>query len=275
MTSARDARRLSQAVEGVEAASARSLYASAPAHVVAELGVAHERVGGADCFLVRGSRHRYLNRVVGLGVRRAATDATIERIIALYRDHGAPRVTFEVTAQARPSDLGSRLQAHGCRATGGTGKLWRGDAPVTRTAGELPVRRVGPQRADEWFTVYGGVFRHFRNRGDWFKAPIGRPGWSHFAAFDGDAIVGIGTLFVAGGVAHLVEGATLTVYRRHGIQRRIIEARVRAGLRQGVRLFTSESAPPLPRTPLISYRNLRRVGFELAYIRAGYRLELI
>jgi GNAT superfamily N-acetyltransferase len=267
-------RQRSQAIEGIEAATARSLYGAAPAHVARDSGIAHERVGGADCFVVSASRHGYLNRALGLGSRRAATDAAIDRIVAWYRERGAPRLTLEVSPFARPADLGVRLVARGFRATSGTGKLWRGVDGLRSTRGEFPVRRLRQADAANWFAAFAEVFRHFRSRGDWFRQCLGRPGWRHFGAFDGDRIVGIGGLFVADGVGHLVEGATLKAYRRQGLQRRIIEARVRAGLRAGATLFTSETAAPAPRTPLISYRNLCRIGFELAYVRAGYQLEL-
>jgi len=269
-----DERELSRAIEGVEQASTRSLYASAPAAVAAATGIRHKQIAGADCFAVTGSRHGCLNRVVGLGMRQPATDRVVDRIVSWYRARGAHRVGIEVTPHARPGNLVEGLVERGFESTGETAKLWRCADPVSRTPGDLPVRRVGEARADDWFEVMAKVFRHYRNRGGWFTARFGRGGWSFYAAFDDDRIVGIGALFVRDGVGHLVDAATLPEYRRQGVQRRIVEARVRRGLHEGARLFTSETAPPQPRTPLISFRNLCRVGFELAYVRQGYRLEL-
>ena len=57
-------------------------------------------------------------------------------------------------------------------------------------------------------------------------------------------------------------------------QAAIIRRRLIDGRRLGCELFTSETAPPLPRMPLVSFRNLRRQGFELAYLRYPWNLEL-
>ena len=73
---------------------------------------------------------------------------------------------------------------------------------------------------------------------------------------------------------HLYEAATTKRWRRRGVQRALIRKRLTDGRRLGCRLFTSETAPPLPRMPLVSFRNLRRQGFELAYLQQPWALEL-
>ncbi len=74
-------------------------------------------------------------------------------------------------------------------------------------------------------------------------------------------------------VGHVVDGVTLKPWRRRGAQAAIIRRRVADGRRLGCGLFTSETAPPLPRMPLVSFRNLKRQGFELAYLRYSWILE--
>lgn len=84
--------------------------------------------------------------------------------------------------------------------------------------------------------------------------------------------VGHGTGAMTAG--HLVDGVTLKPHRRVGVQRAIIRKRIADGLSAGCEVFTSETAPPLPRQPLASFRNLRREGFELAYLRYSWDIEL-
>lgn len=53
----------------------------------------------------------------------------------------------------------------------------------------------------------------------------------------------------------------------------IVDQRVLEELKLRCNWFISETAAPKPRNPLVSYRNLRRLGFEMAYIRAKYIWE--
>ncbi len=57
-------------------------------------------------------------------------------------------------------------------------------------------------------------------------------------------------------------------------QHRVKKISVPLGRRLGCELFTSETAPPLARMPLVSFRNLQRQGFELAYLRYAWNLEI-
>ena len=67
---------------------------------------------------------------------------------------------------------------------------------------------------------------------------------------------------------------TLKPWRRRGAQAAIIRRRVADDRRLGCELFTSETAPPLPRMPLVSFRNLQRQRFDLAYLRYPWNLEI-
>ena len=80
-------------------------------------------------------------------------------------------------------------------------------------------------------------------------------------------------MFAQDDAAHLTDAATLSGFRRRGIQMAMIYRRVLDGLGMGYKWFTSETATPKPRSPLVSHRNLGRVGFEMAYVRAKYVWE--
>ncbi len=267
-------RELSRIVEGVEAVSARSFHSLAPGDVALRMGVVLEEIGGATVTGVRRSSHRSLNRVVNLGVSRPATRTTVDRILEFYRSHGIRRFGVALSPCARPRTLESWLTERGFRRTPGGAKLWRGADPVQEAeGGGLTIERVGPEQAADWFDVFSDVFRHFRSRGDWFQAAVGREGWHHYAAVADGRMVGAAILFEADGVGQLAGGATPVPWRRRGIQRMLIAARIRDGLARGIETFTSETVAPLPRNPLISFRNLQRAGFQLAYVRPTYVFE--
>ena len=130
--------------------------------------------------------------------------------------------------------------------------------------------------------VVSEVWRVFGFRRAWYEARVASSGWRHYLAWIDDQPVAAAALFVgtvgsgssAVKVGHLVDGVTLKAWRRRGAQAAIIRRRLADGRRAGCELFTSETAPPLPRMPLVSFRNLQRQGFELAYLRYPWNLEL-
>ena len=271
----RDVHELSHIIENIEASSAASFYKLAPRGVKADLGIATQRIGDATALLVRNSRHRYFNRVLALGLEQPATPSTLDAIQAFYTSHGVKRYAIALCPEARPQELGHWLEERGFRKHTGSAKLWRSGAHIDQLDERIGIKvePISSDRAADWFHVMANVFRHFRSRGTWYAARVEHPGWRHYAVYVDGQVAGIGALYVRNRVAHLIEGATLSAFRRRGIQRSIIQQRVFDGLSEGATHFTSETAPPLPRMPLISYRNLRRVGFELAYVRPSYVLE--
>jgi hypothetical protein len=74
-------------------------------------------------------------------------------------------------------------------------------------------------------------------------------------------------------VGHLVDGITSRRSRKQGAQSAIIRRRISDGVKLGCELFSVETTPPLPGMPLVSFRNLRRQGFELAYLREAWKLQ--
>jgi len=144
------------------------------------------------------------------------------------------------------------------------------------------VRQLRPSEASTWVDVVSQVWRVFGYRRPWYEARVATAGWRHYVAWIDDAPVAAGAMFVgtvgtgqrAMSVGHLVDGVTLEPWRRRGAQSAIIRRRISDGRRLGCRLFTSETAPPLPHMPLVSFRNLQRQGFELAYLRYPWNLEI-
>jgi hypothetical protein len=150
----------------------------------------------------------------------------------------------------------------------------RGREPLAKTNSRLHVEEIGPGRAADWVQVMSSVFPKHMNHKPWMEARIGLPGWRHYVAYSGRTPAAVGALFVQDGVARLLDGVTVSMFRRRGAQAALISRRLADGLEMGCRHFTSETSPPLPRKPQVSYRNLLRAGFEVAYVRANYLHEL-
>ncbi len=272
--------RASRAIERIEAQSAYSQHLCAPPELVRRLGMEAGRIGSASVILTRKSTNLYYNRVIALGQTSPATEAQLDRAIAEARDCRVAALAVNVGPSARPAEMTRWLHARGFQPAHPSGKLWRDGAPLPRSsrAPGIRVRRVRHGQAALWVDVVSKVWRTFGSRRAWFEARVRTPGWRHYLAWIDGQPVAAGALFigtVAGAtVGHLVDGVTLGPWRRRGAQAAIIRRRVSDGLASGCTLFTSETAPPLPRMPLVSFRNLCRQGFEFAYLRGNWKLDL-
>ncbi len=281
-----------RAIEIIEAESAYSQHMCAPPHEAARLGLAAERMGSASVILTRKSENTMYNKLAALGQASPATERQVDRFIDLARQQRVKKISVPLGDGMRPRSLPRLLESRGFRRGYPGAKLWRDGSPLPSPhidsrrgpgkATPISVRRVRPAEASAWVDVVSEVWRVFGFRRLWYEARVAAPGWRHYLAWIDDQPVAAAALFIgtvgsganAVKAGHLVDGVTLKPWRRRGGQAAIIRRRVADGCRLGCELFTSETAPPLPRMPLVSFRNLKRQGFELAYLRYPWNLEI-
>lgn len=227
-----------------------------------------------------------------LGQASPATERQVDRFIDLARRHRVKKISVPLGDGMRPRNLPRLLESRGFRRGYPGAKLWRDASPLVPlrvdprnrpgATTNISVRRVRPPEAAAWVDVASKVWRVFGFRRAWYEARVAAPGWRHYLAWVDDQPVAAAALFIDTGgsgssaltVGHLIDGVTRKAWRRRGAQAAIIRRRLSDGRRLGCELFTSETAAPLPRMPLVSFRNLRRQGFELAYLRYPWNLEL-
>ena len=221
-------------------------------------------------FLLRELDVGFFNRSVGLGVGRPATEADLDRVLAMYRDAGLTQYTIQVSPFARPAALEAWLEARGLRRGRRWAKLWRDtdDPPAERT--DLRLERIGPEHANDWATVIRTAFEMPEMLDEVFRVVLGAPGWYHYLAFDGDLAVGAGAMRVLDDVAWFGYGATLASHRGRGSQSAVFARRIRDARDLGVRLCITETGEETPEEPNPSYRNMLRAGFRLAYQRQNW-----
>ncbi len=269
-----------RAIERIEAQSAYSHHVCAPSDETRRLGLVAQRIGSGAAVLTRHSANLYFNRLMAFGQSSPATESQLDHFLDAARANEVKSVGVSVGAGTRPVKLIGWLKSRGFERAHPSAKLWRNDGPLPRgrATRDVHVRRVRSSDASVWVDVVSQVWRTFGSRRPWYEARVGTPGWYHYVAWIGDEPVGAGALFVGDvgstRVGHLVDGVTLGPWRRNGVQSAIIRQRIRQGRRLGCELFTSETAPPLPRMPLVSFRNLCRQGFQLAYLRGSWKLDL-
>lgn len=257
--------RTAPSLEEIELAAWEDAYAAAsPAARAA--GIRHAFVNGALVTTASDYDILALNRTIGL---EASGDAlTVDRVLEVFRETGAARCMLVVPPGGE--GLSMMLTERGLYHHNNWVKLVRGASspPAARTA-----FRVGPLAAE-----HAGAFGELLRGGfDWpaaaaglFGATVGRNGWVHYGAFDDDRLVAGGGMFLQGGSAWLGPAATHLAARGRGAQSALIVARLNHAIERGVRQFEVETAEPTPEKPVGSFRNLRRLGFEVAYLRPNW-----
>lgn len=266
-------RALSEIIENIEAHAGAAFHRSAPREYAAKLGIESTTIGSATLLSTRKSNSLYFNRVVGLGLGSRATPEQIDQILNYYAERKIKRFAVELSPLAMPNEIVNWLEERGFHESAGAAKMWRDGSPIEEGRTDYQIRSVDATEAADWFTVMSTVFSQFRSRREWYEARFTVPQWHHYLAYDGDEPVAVAAMYAQDGAAHLTDAATLSGFRRRGIQKAMIQQRVLDGLKLDCDWFTSETVTPKPRNPLISHRNLRRTGFEMAYVRAKYVWE--
>jgi len=105
-------------------------------------------------------------------------------------------------------------------------------------------------------------------------ATVGRPGWRHYMAWDGDTPAAVAALHVHGQVGWLGVAATLPAMRRRGAQGALMARRIRDGAALGCRWFVTETGQDRPDKPNPSFHNMMRTGFAVAYHRPNFMLPI-
>jgi GNAT superfamily N-acetyltransferase len=209
-----------------------------------------------------------LNRVVGLGIGRPATEASLDEALAAI---GAG-VTFYVAVApgARPVELPDWLQARGLEPGWGW-MTFRRDVEAPPSA-ETALRLVEVDTADG-AAVFSRIVRVGFGLPETTEPRLARmpdSGWLCWLAFDGDEPAGGGALYVAEGVAYLSFAATLPAHRGKGAQNALLAARIRRAAELGCDLVITETGERRDDQPSNSYRNILRAGFREDIVTANW-----
>jgi GNAT superfamily N-acetyltransferase len=265
-----DPQSLVRIVELGEAEAYADFYHNAPADFAARHGVRVERIGSAVAILMPDLDAMLFNRVMGLGVREPATPTMVDDIVALYQRAGIQSWAVQLNPAAQGSELPAWLEARGLAWTDAWPKMIRGIEPLPAIRTDLRVECIGAERARAFAQALCGGFGMPDWLGPWAEATIGRAGWRHYLAFDGDKPVATGALFVRHSIGWLGMAATLPSHRGRGAQGALMADRIRDGIALGCRWLITETGQDTPAQPNPSYHNMLRTGFRLAYQRANY-----
>ncbi len=255
--------------ERVEASAWAQLYRSGPADVLERLGIRVEQIAGAAVLVFGSLNVPLVNHVVNLGMEESATEEILDRIEAIYREAGV-RFLVWLSPAASPAWLPNSLEERGMKRTESSLKLYRGIEPPPDMPTDLTVERIGPESAQAFGEVLCAGYGLPLDLASWGGGTVGRDGWWHYLAYDGDQPVASAALFVEDGVGWLGMAATLPSHRRRGGQGALMARRIRDAAEMGCRLITTDTGEDTPEEPNPSYHNMLRTGFKLLYARPSY-----
>jgi GNAT superfamily N-acetyltransferase len=243
---------LARRLEAAEAANARGCSARDGAAVL-------EIAGGIAIFMGVESP---LSQAVGVGLNGPVSRAEIGQMESFFRSRGA-RVSIDLCPLADPGLL-PVLADRGYRPTEFNNVLVKSlaGAPIAMTP---RVRRAAAEEQESWsHTVGWGFF----DRPELTSAEmdIGRsvfamPGaLCYLAVTDSCDPVGGAAAAIRDGLATLFADSTIPGFRRCGLHRELIGARLNEAIAQGCDAATAATLPGSA-----SQRNYERMGFEVVY----------
>lgn len=244
---------LARRLEAAEALNARGCTASPPGAGFLDIA------GGCAIFVGAESP---LTQAVGLGLNGPVSTAEVDTLEAFFRSRGA-KVTIDLCPLA-DAGLLEILSRRGYRPTEFNNVL------VKRMSGAEIVlaprtRRALPGEDDLWSHTVG---RGYFDQGDLTteEMDVGRaifamPGaLCYLAAGPSGEPAGGGALAVHGGLATLFADSTIAQFRRQGLHRELIAARLNEAIALGCDTATASTMPGST-----SQRNFERLGFQVVY----------
>ncbi len=209
-----------------------------------------------------------LNRIVGLGLDRPATEADVDLAIAAIPQG----VTFYVAVapRARPAALPEWLEARGLEPGWGWMSFRRGSGDPPQTETSLQLRLVASPEDAHAFARVQRIAYGLPEALEPVIAAASVRGWECWLALDGDEPAGAGALFVAEGAAYLGFGATLPEHRGKGAQGVLLAHRIRRAGELGCDLVLTETGERRDDRPSGSYRNILRAGFTEVGVTANW-----
>lgn len=266
---------LARALERCEIEEWEDIYRAATTKSAAACGVSLRREGSAAIFSASGLNALALNRVVGLGLGETATDAALERIIEHFAHAGVLRFFVQRCPVPTTDDLHHLLIRRGFRLYNHWVKLHRGVEAPRACVTDLRLECIDARHAEAFGEIVATSFEWPPCTAPWVARTVGRAGWRHYMAFDGDTPVATGALFAMGGLGGLNFGCTLPESRGRGAQGALIARRIHDAATLGCTRLVAETADDTPERSSPSYRNMLRFGFEVAYHRPNYLYNLL
>lgn len=198
------------------------------------------------------------NAVTGLGLHGPVHEPSLDAALALLAKLGATRPLLQVVDGAVEPGV---LAARGFTVAGPLVRLSAptdGAAPTGHGPPGTTVREVGPEAGA---TVASVCLKGFGQVDQsWWRAGLGRAGWTQVVAYDGTTAIGTGAMLVAGDQAWIGSATTVPTARRRGVHAAMLAARLALAADRGATRVSVKCV-----AGSASYRSLVRAGFVVSH----------
>jgi len=261
---------LLSALEHIERLAWEDLAAVAPAPVAQGIGLKAKRLNHALLFMASRVPQFQFNWLAGAGLAGddgSAIDLALEEFRAADQD----KYFIQIAPGPRAGDCAARAAAAGLAPHPlAWAKFHHETTAVPAVDTALDIREVGPEERAAFADTAVAGFGMPPMLASWLGQIVGRPHWHAYVAFAGAEAAATGALYVDGDFAWLGIGATRPASRRQGAQSALLAHRLREAARFGARHATTETGVPQAAAPAPSYQNIRRAGFDVAYVRPNW-----
>jgi GNAT superfamily N-acetyltransferase len=261
---------IARLVEFGEGCAWENFFSTAPDDYRSELGLHVDHLGSAIVLSMPGVEDTFFNRIIGLGLVESVTEGMLDELMSFIHGVGSKYFMVNLSPSAHPPEIQYWLAERGFWTVDYHAKLFRRASPPPETNTTFRIELTGRDFAEAFAYVACQAFGESEIMHSWLASSVGKTGWRHYVAWDGDQPIATGSLFIQDSFAWLGHGSTLPSHRRRGTQSALLARRIKDGLALGCELFVTDTSPDTPQAPNSSYRNIIRAGFQLAYFRQNF-----
>lgn len=260
-------RRLAVAAEMHEASVLAVCFDAAAAVSGNPLGVIVDHSVTPPLMVAQAVASAEINRIVGMGVSSPATRESVSAAVDFFSTSGQSAFRIELSPVASPASLAKDLETEGLRSLDYTITKWAMPSidDVPRPPDDVEVRLLGPEHRDavaELNVTAWGAWDAVEPLRAWFGSIVGTPPFHHYGVFDGDRLVVVQALAIAGALGWMGFAATHPRHRGNNLSR-IVSSQLIAQARElGCRVLHSEGDT--------RYRSSRKPTWEVLYERTLY-----
>lgn len=261
-------------LERQELSYLRDYYQNLPASLTQKYGTRFIDLEDAGAAITPQVDILAFNRVMGPGLLDSIDENQIKTIIDTYVSAGIPRFFLQAVWSDELEKNKPLLEAEGFYHYNNWVKLSRSTEPIPVAHTNLRIEQTDAGQKDIFADMILTCFEWPADLKPLIAQPVGQPGWRHYFAYDGTKPAACAAMFVRNEFASLAIAATLPDYRGYGAQSVLISRRLRDAAKSGCQWAVVETAEPKPQKPVASYRNLKRLGFEVIYKRPNFLKQL-
>lgn len=258
------------AAQAIETAALRDLHAAADDELRRQLGLQLHEVNGALVSVAGGDPGILLNRTTGFGVDTPASRRQVEEITTIYRDAGVARYFVQHHPHAQPPELPEWLVANKLEPQRAWMKFRHDLVVAPADAGDPAPEPVTAGDAREFGAIAADGFDLKPETGALLARLVGRPGWHPLLVRIDGEIGGVATLYIHEDMGWCDWAVTRPAFRCHGIQRRLLAARLRLARKLGCSAVYTTTGAAVPGDAQHSYNNILNAGFRELYLSDNY-----